>query len=231
MTINLWANSNDPSQTELSGSNDVLATVASISFIQSPAYSASNFNIEASSSAVDKGTVIASNLYDFNRIERDSNPDIGAYEVSETILELATNFLINNSFTTTVYIGEVVDFTDISSGNVLTWEWDFDNDGVVDSTDQNPTYTYTEAGTFEVKLTITDADGSVTVTRTSAVKVLDPSASIEVFRFRNNDLGGSAHFYVTGTQNRDIVVLRSQSGGIWDGVFTYETVAFYVPMN
>ena len=50
-----------------------------------------------------------------------------------------------------------VTFTDSSSGVPDTWAWDFDNDGNVDSTEQNPTHTYTTAGTFTVKLVATNS--------------------------------------------------------------------------
>ena len=35
-----------------------------------------------------------------------------------------------------------VSFTDHSTGTITFWEWDFNNDGTVDSTDQNPSYIY-----------------------------------------------------------------------------------------
>lgn len=43
-------------------------------------------------------------------------------------------------------------------GEELTYAWDFDSDGAVDSTQPNPTHTYTEAGNYTAKLTVTDAD-------------------------------------------------------------------------
>ncbi|MCA8975303.1 MAG: PKD domain-containing protein [Planctomycetes bacterium] len=53
-----------------------------------------------------------------------------------------------------------VNFTDrtFSSdpGGVQSWAWDFENDGTVDSTAQNPTHTYTACGTYDVKLEVTD---------------------------------------------------------------------------
>ena len=36
-----------------------------------------------------------------------------------------------------------VSFADQSEGDVTSWEWDFNNDGIVDSTQQNPTYEFT----------------------------------------------------------------------------------------
>ena len=52
-------------------------------------------------------------------------------------------------------------FTDTTSGGTspYSYAWDFDNDGTPDSTDQNPTYDYSgfAAGTYDVKLTVTDS--------------------------------------------------------------------------
>ncbi len=43
----------------------------------------------------------------------------------------------------------------------VSWAWDFENDGTVDSTVQNPTHVYTTPGTYSVKLTVTDSSGEV----------------------------------------------------------------------
>lgn len=58
-----------------------------------------------------------------------------------------------------------VDFNDISlsTDDIISWEWDFDGDGVTDSEEQNPTFTYTEPGTYSVSLTI--FNGEVTETK------------------------------------------------------------------
>jgi PKD repeat protein len=47
-----------------------------------------------------------------------------------------------------------VNFTDISSGQATEWSWDF-GDGNT-SAEQNPTHSYTEAGEYQVTLTITN---------------------------------------------------------------------------
>ncbi len=44
-------------------------------------------------------------------------------------------------------------------GSSLTYAWDFDGNGTTDSTEANPTHTYSTAGTFNATLTVTDADG------------------------------------------------------------------------
>ncbi|MFK7738995.1 MAG: PKD domain-containing protein [Planctomycetota bacterium] len=68
----------------------------------------------------------------------------------------------------------LVQFTDASTEQPTAWEWDFDNDGNVDSTDQNPSFTYTTPGTFAVSLTATNEAGSVTETKASLVQVFAP---------------------------------------------------------
>ncbi len=55
-----------------------------------------------------------------------------------------------------------VQFTDQSTGQIAQWQWDFgDNSG--SSTDQNPQYAYSQAGTYTVTLTVTDANGQSSV--------------------------------------------------------------------
>jgi PKD repeat protein/streptogramin lyase len=56
-----------------------------------------------------------------------------------------------------------VTFTNSSTGydQPLTYEWDFENDGIVDSTEVNPSHIYNTPGIYSVKLRVTDADGSV----------------------------------------------------------------------
>ncbi|WP_410507064.1 NosD domain-containing protein [Methanosarcina hadiensis] len=46
----------------------------------------------------------------------------------------------------------VVKFTDLSE-NAVVWNWDFDNDGLSDSTEQNPVYVYRAQGNYTVNLT------------------------------------------------------------------------------
>ncbi|HXW98306.1 MAG TPA: PKD domain-containing protein, partial [Methanomicrobiales archaeon] len=53
-----------------------------------------------------------------------------------------------------------VSFVDLSTGKPTSWAWDFDNDGIVDSTDQNPVHTYAAAGVYTVNLTVANAAGS-----------------------------------------------------------------------
>jgi hypothetical protein len=60
----------------------------------------------------------------------------------------------------------------------VSWAWDFDNNGTVDSTAQNPTRTYTTPGNYTVRLTVRTADGATsTETKSNFVlaRLLDKS--------------------------------------------------------
>ena len=79
-------------------------------------------------------------------------------------------------FTTSVSEGEydlLVDFTDTSTGAVVSWLWDF-GDGN-SSTEQNPSHTYTAEGIYSVSLTATGPEGEDTFTCTDCITVLSPA--------------------------------------------------------
>jgi immune inhibitor A len=56
--------------------------------------------------------------------------------------------------------GQAVAFTNMSSGTLpLAYAWDFDGDGVVDSTAEHPNWTYNTAGAYQAILTVTNVCG------------------------------------------------------------------------
>ncbi len=82
------------------------------------------------------------------------------------------------------YVPLVVVFTDSSQAGtnpIISWEWDFDNDGTIDSLIQNPIYTYTEVGEFYAKLTV--SDGEHTSLDSILISVLEIGSPIADFSF------------------------------------------------
>jgi gliding motility-associated-like protein len=65
----------------------------------------------------------------------------------------------------------VVDFQDQSTGSPTEWFWDFGNGAT--STLRNPSTTYFLPGTYTVKLTVTNATGSNTLTRNQMITIWD----------------------------------------------------------
>ena len=73
-----------------------------------------------------------------------------------------------------------VSFKDLSRGNPTSWAWDFNNDGIIDSTDQNPTYTYTAPGVYTVNLTVTNAAGSDSEVRRNFIDIVSGKPKIKL---------------------------------------------------
>jgi cytochrome c len=56
---------------------------------------------------------------------------------------------------------------DPDPGDSISYAWDFNNDGTVDSTEPNPSFTYTANGVFTAKLTVLDSAGKSGVATTT----------------------------------------------------------------
>jgi uncharacterized delta-60 repeat protein len=66
---------------------------------------------------------------------------------------------INANFTaneTEICINQTVEFTDDSFGDIISWEWNFEEGDPETSTEQNPTVVYETVGLFDVELTVFD---------------------------------------------------------------------------
>ena len=74
-----------------------------------------------------------------------------------------------------------VQFTDLSSNNPTAWEWDFNSDGTIDSTVQNPVYTYTSPGTYSVTLNAVNGTARGSTTKSNYITAGDmPAAAFNV---------------------------------------------------
>ncbi|MEP6626078.1 MAG: DNRLRE domain-containing protein [Acidimicrobiia bacterium] len=70
-----------------------------------------------------------------------------------------------------------IQFTDTSTNSPTGWTWDFDNNGTVDSTAKNPSFTFSGSGDFAVKHTASNSGGnSLPVTQTVHVNPPPPPA-------------------------------------------------------
>jgi PKD repeat protein len=63
----------------------------------------------------------------------------------------------------------MVDFSDLSEGDIDTWEWDFGDGGTAN--EQNPSHEYTTTGSFTVSLTINGPAGSNTETKADYILI------------------------------------------------------------
>lgn len=73
---------------------------------------------------------------------------------------------------TTIQTGDSISFTDQSTGNPTSWSWSFSGGIPSASTEQNPhNIKYNVAGAYTVTLTVKNADGSDTKSKTSYIIV------------------------------------------------------------
>ncbi|WP_321423205.1 PKD domain-containing protein [uncultured Methanobacterium sp.] len=93
------------------------------------------------------------------------------------------------SFTSNATTGAApltVQFNDTSSNSPTSWLWDFGDNTT--STEQNPTHTYTSAGTYTVTLTATNSAGNNTFTQTNLISVFLNDAYVST---TGNDVTGN----------------------------------------
>ncbi|MCF6342450.1 MAG: S8 family serine peptidase [Bacteroidales bacterium] len=98
--------------------------------------------------------------------------------------------------------GLVVQFTDWSiagEGAAITgWSWDFDGDGQFDSDEQNPVWTYTEGGIFDVRLVVYGDQDQDTLVKKDHIVIRE---GILVYEGRENTNGYSGTFIRDYLQN------------------------------
>lgn len=94
------------------------------------------------------------------------------------------------NFTSSVTNGQAplsVQFTDTSE-NATERTWDFNNDGIADSSSINPVYTYTVQGTYTAKLTVSNENG--TDSKLATITVSEPAEVLPVANFSSNVTSG-----------------------------------------
>jgi len=138
-----------------------------------------------------------------------------------------------SDFTANVTEGEApltVGFTDAST-NAVSWSWDFDGDGSVDSEVQNPEYTYAEPGEYIVSLTVANELGTNdTETEIITVKsqlVDEPPVINSVNLFPASTIPGTTiHVNVDAMDELEVIEVDAgdvslvKKDGIWQGSIT-----------
>jgi PKD repeat protein len=130
---------------------------------------------------------------------RPSNADLPLDVEDYTInIQPAVQLPVAN-FTANVTAGTAplsVQFTDQSTNTPSSWLWNFGNGQT--STQQNPSVTYSSAGTYTVSLTATNSAGANTFTRTAYITV-NPAVQQPVANFTANVTSGTAPLSVQFT--------------------------------
>ena len=88
-----------------------------------------------------------------------------------------------------------VQFTNTSSANATSWNWQFPGGTPSSSTQQNPSVVYSTPGTYSVTLTVSNGAGTNTATQTNYITVNPAPAA----GFTSNVTGSTASFTNTST--------------------------------
>lgn len=114
-----------------------------------------------------------------------------------------SNVLPEADFTSNVTAGMsplTVRFTDLSS-NALSWKWDMNGDGKIDSTTRNPIYTYGSYGNYTVYLTVGNSKGSDTRTKPGYITVVplsinsaSPGGNITTYKGERQEFSVSTNY-------------------------------------
>ncbi len=116
-------------------------------------------------------------------IQDDDTKDVYQSEMTDVV---PSNSL-NASFIADETMGGLpftVNFQDYSSAtdttSIISWAWDFDNDGIIDSQDPNPSWTYNSEGAYTVTLTVSDGINQYTRTLSNYIHAIGTTSNILV---------------------------------------------------
>lgn len=116
---------------------------------------------------------------------------------------------------TSLYEGETVQFSDLSSNDPTEWSWSFPGGTPSTSTIQNPLITYISEGVYSVTLTATNAQGSDIHTKTDYITVNQQgSITYCTSQSNSNDLEWIAQVVIDGFSNSSGASLYSDFTGL-----------------
>ncbi len=126
---------------------------------------------------------------------------------------------------TAVCIDGSVQFTDLSSGEILNWLWEFEGGIPHTSTDQDPNVLYDTPGIFNVSLTISNSEDSQILVKEDFIAV---HGEVTVSAGEDQDVCSGAAAILAGSAENYSTVLWTSIG---DGTFAnaYAMVTEYAP--
>ena len=99
------------------------------------------------------------------------------------------------------------------SSTIVSWAWDFENDGVIDSYEQNPVFLYDEQGVYDVSLTVSDE-----LSRTSSTIIKEDYISVYCPSIQPEGSGTEFDPYNVETLNNLLWISLNESS--WSSYFT-----------
>jgi predicted outer membrane repeat protein len=141
-----------------------------------------------------------------------SRTDMGAYYFHHTGggEQVWANFVAEPVDT---HMNSPVNFNDTSlafNTMITSWEWDFENDGIIDSYESNPVFCYPDTGYYSVSLSIADDLGnSNTMIKTDYITIHAPEFITNLWNINpegSDDLGNGSLEYPFATIQQGISI-------------------------
>lgn len=118
-----------------------------------------------------------------------------------------------------------VNFSDQSMGAPTSWRWDISNDGTTEYTTQNPSHTFTTAGTYTVKMVALNATAKDSIVKTAVITVapalkLNLNIVQNISCFGNNNgsiqatpIGGNGTYSYTWSNSKNTSTISDVAAG------------------
>lgn len=103
-----------------------------------------------------------------------------------------------------------VQFTDLSTGGPTSWQWDFNNDGVIDSQVKNPVYTYETPGVYSVYMRAANPFSNDNITKVNYITVTELIEPDYIY----TDFDDNVNVVFSGWPNDPTVVANPDVSGI-----------------
>jgi len=141
------------------------------------------------------------NAYTFRVRYRDNNLEWGKWSEERPFVYSTSSNSASCDFVAdslNVPAGYTVSFSDLSGNNATSWQWDFNDDGTIDSYQQDPFHQYNTAGDYSVTLTINGGGNGNSITKTTYIHVYG-TVGINEANNGNTDISVSPNPFTTTT--------------------------------
>lgn len=137
----------------------------------------------------------SSHLYRIREVESSALFACGS---QGTIITREAQFGANfEASTDSICVGGTVNFSDLSIGSIVSWNWTFEGGTPSTSTDQNPSVVYNTVGSYDVTLEISDGTNTDTYTVTDMIHVVEITAAPDMPTGETSMCAGESSEYET----------------------------------
>ncbi len=126
--------------------------------------------------------LVSGTTYGYRARYRDHNLEWSEWSDEKTFVYEPSNDSDTVEFsanTTTADPSTKIGFSDLSTIEAVSWQWDFNNDGVVDSQLQDPTFSYDAPGLYSVKLKVNNGTEDFEILKTDYINIGDAPLGLD----------------------------------------------------